>query len=185
MAKHPFEKEAEERIAKSLSVYGEEMATIHTGRATPALVEGIRVTYYGAPTPLKQVAVITIPQPNIIVIRPYEQSMVGEIQKALLKADLGFNVSADAKTVRVIVPAPSQERRRQLVRRAKEIAEGAKIAIRNIRRDIKKRIDTMKREGEISEDDAFRLIDRIQDIVKNNEEKVENLLEKKEREILD
>ena len=183
--KHPLEKEIEGKIAKTLSVYGEEMGSIHTGRATPALVEGIRVMYYGAPTPLKQVAVITVPQPSIIAIRPYEQSLVGEIQKALLKADLGLNVSADAKMVRVIVPAPSQERRERLVRHAKEIAENAKVAIRNIRRDMKKRIENMKREGEISEDDAFRLIDRIQDIVKKNEEKVEELLKKKEKEILE
>ncbi|MCX7702647.1 MAG: ribosome-recycling factor, partial [Planctomycetota bacterium] len=133
---------------------------------------------------LKQVAVITVPQPNLLAIRPYEPSLVGEIQKALLKANLGLNVSSDAKMVRVTVPAPSLERREQLLHRAREIAENAKVAIRNIRKDAKKRAETLKKEGKLPEDDTFRLLDRIQDIVKKQEEKIDELLKKKEEEIL-
>jgi ribosome recycling factor len=184
MLKYPLEKEVDEKITKSISVCAEELATLHSGRATPALVENVKITYYSTPTPLKQISVITVPQQNLLSIRPYEPNLVGEIQKALLKANLGLNISADAKTVRVMVPAPSEERRKQLVQRAREIAENAKVAVRNIRKDIKKRIETLKKDGEIPEDDAFRLIDRIQDMVKKAEEKIDELFKKKEEEIL-
>lgn len=182
--KHPLHKEAEEKFKKSLSVCMDELAGLHAGRATPALVENVKVNYYGVPTPLKQLAVITAPQSNLLVIKPYDPASAGDIHKALLKAEIGLGVQSDGKIVRATVPPLSQERRKKLVSRAKEICEQAKIAMRNVRRDINKRIEQLKKNGEISEDDAFRLKDKILETLRDYEKKVDDLLDKKENELM-
>ena len=182
--KHPLLKDAEERFQKSLSVCNEELAGLHAGRATPALVENVKVNYYGVPTPLKQLAVITAPQSNLLVIKPYDPASAGEIHKAILKANLGLGVQSDGKVVRATVPPLSEERRKQLVTRAKDICEQAKIAMRNVRRDINKRIDQLKKDGQLSEDDAFRLKDEILQQLRDYEKKVDELLDKKENELM-
>ena len=182
--KHPLLKEAEEKFKKSLGVCADELAGLHAGRATPALVENVKVNYYGVPTPLKQLAVITAPQANLLVIKPYDPSSAGEIHKALLKAELGFGVQSDGKVVRVTIPPLSEERRKKLVVHAKDVCERAKIAMRNVRREINKRVDNMKKEGELSEDDAFRLKDKILETLRDYEKKVDELLEKKESELM-
>ena len=182
--KHPLLKEAEEKFKKSLSVCSEDLAGLHAGRATPALVENLKVNYYGVPTPLKQLAVITAPQANLLVIKPYDPASAGEIHKTLLKAGLGLGVQSDGKVVRATVPPLSEERRRQLTARARDIGEQAKIAMRNVRRDINKRIEQLKKDGELSEDDAFRLKDKVLETLREYEKKVDDLIEKKESELL-
>ncbi len=184
MRKHPLVREAEEKFVKSLSVCAEELGTLHTGRATPALVENLKVNYYGTPTPLKQLAVISAPQPNLLVIKPYDPASSGEIHKTLLKAELGLGVQSDGKLVRASVPSLSEERRKKLVMRARKIAEEAKVAMRNVRRDANKTIETAKKDGEIGEDEAFRIKDAVQDSLKEYEEKVDELLRKKEDDLM-
>ena len=128
-------KEIRERMRKALEVLQNQYRGMRTGRANPGLVEDIRVDYYGSLTPLKQIATITAPEPNLIVVKPFDPGSIGEIQKAIQKADLGIQPSSDGKVVRLVIPPLSEDRRKQLVNHAKQVAEETRVAVRNIRRD--------------------------------------------------
>lgn len=177
--------EAEEKMEKAVEVLREELRGIRTGRATPGLVEGVRADYYGSPTPLKQMANISCPDPRMIVIKPYDASQTGEIEKALLKANLGMTPNSDGKIIRLQVPDLSEERRKQLAGQVRDLAEKGRVSIRNIRRDANKDADKEEKDGELSEDEWKRLKDEIQDLTKKYEGQVDEVFEAKKAEVLE
>lgn len=177
--------DAKSRMEKTLKNLESEYRRLRTGRASPALVESIKVDYYGTATPLNQLATITVPEPRTIMIQPWDQNVVSEVEKAILKSDLGLTPNSDGKIIRINVPPLTEERRQELVKLVKKMAEEAKVAIRNVRRDANDMIKDLKKEKQISEDDQFRAQEKIQKITDEFIEKVEKLLEKKEKEIME
>ncbi len=174
----------EEKMEKSIVVLREEYRGMRSGRANSGLVEHIRVDYYGVPTPLKQMATIGVPEANQILIKPFDPSMLKEIERAISASDLGITPSNDGKQVRLVLPPLSEERRRTLVNRAKELAEESRIAIRNVRRDANKHADGLKEDGDITEDDLDRLKEDIQEATKRYAEQVDKLLQNKTEELM-
>lgn len=177
--------EAEEKMEKAVEAFRHELRTVHTGRASPALVEGLRVNYYGSLTPLNQLATVSAPQPQLILIRPFDPSSVKEIEKAVLTSSLGVTPSTDGKVVRVPIPPLSEERRHQLQQSIKQLAEEAKVAIRNTRREANKALDAEKKQGTITEDDLYRAKDGILELTHEYEARVEEAFEKKSQEVME
>lgn len=177
-------KEVEEKMDKACEVLVNDMKGLRTDRATPALVENIRVEYYGSPTPLKQIANVSIPEPRVLLIKPFDGSSLKSIEKAILKSDLGITPANDGKMLRLTVPVLSEERRLQLANQVKDLTEKAKVAIRNIRRDANKKADQMKEESLLSEDENKKLKDNIQKATKAHEDKADKVSEEKKKEIL-
>ncbi len=173
--------DADDRMEKACRVLQDRFRGMRTGRATPGLVEGIRVDYYGSPTPLKQLANIAAPEADLLVIKPFDPGGLGNIEKAIMKSDVGIHPSNDGKVIRLQVPPLSQERRQQLAARAKETAEEARVAVRNIRRDANKHADGISKT--MSEDDVKALKNEIQDLVKSFEKKIDQLLKDKSEEL--
>jgi len=177
--------EAEERMEKSVALLADQLRGIRTGRASTGLVESIRVDYYGSPTPLKQLANLSTPEPQQILIRPFDPSVIGEIVKAIQTSDLGLTPNSDNKVVRLNVPPLSVEQRKKLGGRVRELAEEARVAIRNIRRDANKAADAATSDKEMTEDDQTRCKDQVQELTKRYEGKVNDMASKKEAEILE
>ena len=171
--------DAEERMEKSVTFLQEEYKRVRSGRATPGLVENVKVDYYGAPTPLKQIATIGVPEPRLLVIRPFDPGSLGAIEKALLASDVGITPNNDGKLIRLSVPPLSEERRRQLVGQTKHMAEEAKVAIRNVRRDAIKDAEKEKKAGDMTEDDLERFKTDVQELTNEYTGKVEALHETK------
>jgi ribosome recycling factor len=177
--------EAEERMEKSIALLAEQLRGVRTGRANVGLVESIRVDYYGSPTPLRQMANLSTPEPQQILIRPFDPSVVGDIVKAIQASDIGLTPNSDGKVVRLNVPSLSVEQRKKLVARVKELAEEARVAIRNIRRDANKQAEHEQSEKILTEDDLERCKEEIQSLTKSFENKVNETAEKKSAEILE
>ena len=177
--------DAEERMEKAVSVFKEQLTGLRTGRATPGLVDTIRVDYYGSPTPLKQVANISVPEPQQIVIRPFDASILQEIAKAIQSSDAGLAPNNDGRLIRLNIPPLSTERRKELVSRVGKFAEDARVSIRNIRRDANKHADTAQKDGSMSEDERDTAKDSVQDLTKKYEGQVNSAAEAKEKDILD
>ncbi|KPJ68624.1 ribosome recycling factor [candidate division WOR-1 bacterium DG_54_3] len=177
--------ETEDRMQKTVDAIGREFAGIRTGKATPSLVEGIKVDYYGNMTPLSQVASITIPDPKLLVIQPWEKRLIPEIAKAVQKSDLGLNPLTDANVVRLPIPPLTEERRKDLVKLVKKISEEGKIAVRNIRRESNDRFKKAEKEKEISEDNSRKAQERIQEITDDFIQAIDDLVKKKEEEIME
>jgi len=178
--------DAKDRMDKAVSVTTEELAKLRTGKATPALVEHVKVDAYGSVVPMNQVATIGTPDATLIVVNPYDKSLVGPIEKAIINADLGLNPSNDGQIIRVPVPHLSEERRKELVKIAHRYAEEGRISIRNIRRDANEQIKkAQKEESGISEDEMHRALDNIQELTNKEIERIDELLKKKEAQILD
>ena len=177
--------EAEERMEKSVALLSDQLKGVRTGRANTGLVDSLRVDYYGSPTPLKQVARLSTPEPQQILIQPFDQSAVGDIMKAIQAANLGLNPVSDNKVVRINVPTLSVEQRKKLESRVKELAEEARVAIRNIRRDANKQADTEMSDKALTEDDCAKAKEEIQVLTKKYEGKVNDTAEKKAAEILE
>ncbi len=177
--------EAEEKMEKAVEVLREGLRGIRSGIATPGLVDGVRVEYYGTQTPIKQLANISCPDAKMILIKPFDPSCLGEVEKALQKANIGLTPNSDGKLIRLKVPDLSSERRQQLVGQVKEMSEKARVSIRNIRRDANK--DSAKEEKDklLSEDEARTLKDEIQELTKTYEKQVDQVLELKREEILE
>lgn len=175
--------EAEEHMSDALEFLKKELRTIRTGRASPALVEHIKVEYFGNPTELRQLATITTPESNLIVIKPFDPSSTKDIEKAIQASNLGITPNSDGRIIRLTIPPLSGERRKQLAQQVKQLGEHTKIVIRNARRDANKKIDQEKKEGLIPEDDAERAKEEIQDLTKEYEKKVEEALDAKIKEI--
>ena len=177
--------DCEDRMDKAFAVFHGQLQGLRTGRATPALVDSLRVEAYGAPTPLKQLAAVSVPEPQQIVIRPFDPGVINDIVKAIQASELGLSPNSDGRLVRLNVPALSTERRRQLVARVKELAEEARIAIRNVRRDANKHADSGEKQKLLSEDQRDQTKDDVQDLTKNSEGKVNDLASAKETEVMD
>ena len=177
--------DAEERMEKAVSVFKEQLTGLRTGRATPGLVDTIRVDYYGSPTPLKQVANISVPEPQQIVIRPFDKSVLSEIAKAIQASDAGLAPNSDGALIRLNIPPLSTERRREMVSRVKSFAEDARVSIRNIRRDANKHAETAEKANTMTEDDLSRCKDAVQDLTKKYEGQVNTAADAKEKDIMD
>lgn len=177
--------EIEEKMEKAAQVYSTEVRGIRTGRATPGLVENIRVEYYGSPTPLKQIASISVPEPRLLVIKAFDPSSVKNIEKAILKSEIGLTPTTDGRLLRLPIPPLSEERRQQLAHQIKDLGEKAKVAIRNIRRDGNREVEQREKNSEIGEDDLYRIKDEIQELTKTYEKKVDEIYEEKKKEVLE
>ncbi len=176
--------EAEEKMERAVEVLREELRGVRTGRATPALVDGIRAEYYGTQTPLKQMANISCPDPRMIVVKPYDATQIAEIEKAILKANIGLTPNSDGKLIRLQVPELSRERRTQLANQVKDLAEKAKIAIRNVRRDANKDCEREGKDGLLTDDEAHKLKEDIQELTKRCEGQVGDVETAKKNEIM-
>ncbi len=176
--------EASEKMEKAVGVLEHQFRTIRSGRASPALVDHVKVDYYGSPTPLGQIANIASPDPQLIVIRPFDPSALKDIEKALLKSDVGITPNNDGKLIRLAVPPLSEERRKQLAHQVRQMGEQTKVAVRNVRRDANREIDKLESDSALSEDDAYKAKDDIQELTKGSEQKVDDLVTKKSEEIM-
>ncbi|WP_437201860.1 ribosome recycling factor [Planctomicrobium sp. SH664] len=177
--------DAEERMIKAVDVFKGALQGLRTGRATPGLVDSVRVNYYGSPTPLKQVANISCPEPQQIVIRPFDQGTLNDIIKAIQSSDAGLAPNSDGRLIRINVPALSTERRRELVTRVGKFAEEARVAIRNVRRDANKHCDQAEKEKILSEDDLKKMKDQVQDLTKKFENQINDTAKQKETDIME
>jgi len=173
------------RMDKTIENLGEEFKRIRSGRANASLVEGLIVEYYGNRLPLKQLASISVPEPRLIVIQPWDKSALTHIEKAFHMSDLMLNPNNDGKVIRINIPPLTEERRKELVKVAKGKAEDARIAIRNIRRDGNDEVKGAEKEGHISEDESKKVLDKIQKITDQYIEKINKMLETKEEEIME
>ena len=177
--------DAEERMQKSVGTMVDEFAAIRSGRASAALFDKIRIEYYGEPTPLNQVATVSVPEARLVVIQPWDKSVIGAIEKAIQKSELSVNPSNDGKVIRINIPPLTEDRRKEIVKMAKNTAEQARIAIRNIRRNANDQLKKAQKDGEITEDDIKRGEDEVQKLTDAFVEKVDAALAAKEKEILE
>jgi ribosome recycling factor len=177
--------DAEEKMEKAVSVAKDELATIRTGRATPAMFSRITLDYYGAPTPLNQMASIAIPEARMAVIKPYDAGQFQAVEKAIRDSDLGVNPSNDGSVIRVVFPQLSEERRREMIKVAKSKGEDTKVAIRNVRRKAKEALDRLVKDGESGEDDVVRAEKELQNVTDKYVAQVDELVKHKEAELLE
>ena len=181
----PVLRDAETKMSKSVDHFAAELTTIRTGRANPALIDKIMVPYYGTPTPLNQLAQISVPEPRLLVVSVYDKSQIGVVEKALRASEQGLNPASDGQVIRVPIPPLNEERRREYVKLVRQKAEEARVAIRNVRRDELHRIDQMQKAGEVAEDDSKRAHARLQKITEAQVEKVDALAGRKESEVME
>ncbi|MGH7356181.1 MAG: ribosome recycling factor [Candidatus Rokuibacteriota bacterium] len=177
-------KEVETRMSGAADSLSRELASVRTGRASTALLDGIRVDYYGTPTPLNQMASVSTPDARTITIQPWEPTQLKEIEKAIVKSDLGLTPANDGKLIRLTIPTPTEERRKQLVKNVHKMAEDARVAVRNIRREANDKLKQMSKDRKVSEDEERRGHDQIQKTTDKFITKVDEVLKKKEQEIL-
>lgn len=175
----------DEKMRKAAESVTREFSEIRTGRASPGLVEGLYIDYYGTPTLLKQLASIFVPDPHLIAIQPWDPGAIAEIEKAILKSNLGVNPSNDGKIIRLSIPALSKERRQELVKVVHNMAEEGRVSLRTIRREAKEHLEKLEKDKVIAEDDKFRGIDELQKLVDRYIAKIDELLKNKEKEILE
>ena len=174
-----------DRMAKSITALKNEIKRIRTGRASQALLDGIKVDYYGTMTPINQMASISVPESRLITIQPWDVSVIGNIEKAILKSDLGLTPTNDGKIIRIAIPPLTEERRKELVKIVSKTAEEYKVAIRNIRRDSNEQLKEFKKSGDISEDEAFKAQDQVQKITDEYIKLIDDAYQEKEKEILE
>jgi ribosome recycling factor len=177
--------ETRDRMGKTITALENELKRIRTGRASASLLDGIKLDYYGTPTPLNQTATVAVPESRLITIQPWDATIIKVIEKAILKSDLGLTPSNDGKLIRIAIPPLSEERRKELVKQVNKSCEEHKVAVRNIRRDANELIKGFKKDGDISEDDAFKAQDKIQKITDEFIEKIDGVYKEKEKEILE
>ncbi len=178
-------KKAEERMKKAHQATLNEFANIRTGRASTALLEKIQVDYYGTPTPLNQIASLSVPEPQLVVIQSWDVNAVAEIEKAILASDLGLTPSNDGNIIRIPFPPLTEERRIELVKLSKKIAEEGRVSVRNIRRDANEEAKNKEKEHDISEDDMYRTEKEVQNLTDKYIEEIDKALEQKEEEIME
>jgi ribosome recycling factor len=176
---------AEEKMEKTLAHYKEELKTVRTGRASTSMFEKITVDYYGAPTPLPQVATINVPEPRMITITPFDPNMITDIEKAIMSSGMGFNPSNDGKLIRIPVPQLTEERRKELVKLVKKMGEDTKLAVRNERRSANDQIKKLEKNKEISEDDSKKGVQNIQELTDEYIKKIDDLTDLKEKDIME
>lgn len=179
------QKKFDEKMEKSISVLKEELQSVRAGRANPSLLDRIEVNYYGSPTPLKQIASVSAPEPRLLVIQPYDATAIGDIEKAIIQSDLGINPSNDGKLIRLAIPMLTEERRKQLQKVVKKMGEEIKVAIRNERREANDKLKKMQKSNELTEDDLKRAEDKVQKMTDSHIKQVEEMIATKEAEILE
>jgi ribosome recycling factor len=177
--------ETQESMGKSVDALKNELKRVRTGRASLSILDGIKVDYYGTLTPLNQMATLAVPESRLITIQPWDVSVIKDIEKAILKSDLGLTPSNDGKIIRISIPPLTEDRRKELVKVVHKISEGYKVSVRNIRRDSNELLKSMKKDGEISEDDAFNAQDKVQNITNEQIKLIDECFIEKEKEILE
>ncbi|RUM90069.1 MAG: ribosome recycling factor [Thermodesulfatator sp.] len=177
--------ETEKKMGKAINAFERDLAHVRTGRASAALLEGITVDYYGSQMPLNQVASIAVPESRLLTVQPWDNNILAEIEKAILSSDLGLTPNNDGKIIRVSIPPLTEERRKELVKIVKKMAEDSRVAVRNCRRDAIDKLKTQKKDKEISEDEMYRLQDEVQKLTDRYIKKIEEILQEKEREIME
>jgi len=178
-------KEIEDKMTKAISVLREELAGLRAGRANPAILDKLTVDYYGVPTPINQLGSISVPEARVIVIQPWEAKIIKDIEKAIQKSDIGINPTNDGKVIRLVFPALTEERRKELTKQAKKYGEDSKVAVRSIRRDALERFKVQKKNGEITEDDLRDAEEDIQKMTDKYIAEIDKIVEKKEKEIME
>ncbi|MDR2892495.1 MAG: ribosome recycling factor [Deltaproteobacteria bacterium] len=178
-------KDAEERMGKAIAALEREFNSLRTGRASTALLDNIKVDYYGTPTPISQLGSIAVPDSRSITIQPWDRGAFGPVEKAILKSDLGLNPVNDGKIIRIAIPPLTEERRKELVKVAKKYTEDAKVAIRNIRRDANDALKKLEKDKAISEDDCKKSTEFMQKVTDNYVAKADKTLQTKEKEIME
>jgi ribosome recycling factor len=178
-------KSMEERMEKAIGALKRDFATVRAGRANPALLDKIQVEYYGTLMPINQMANVTVPEPRLLVITPWDKGALKEIEKAILNSDLGLTPSNDGNVIRIAIPQLTEQRRQELVKLTKKMAEEGRVAIRNIRRDINEEIKKMEKSGDLSEDDSRRAQEKVQATTDKYIGEIDKLLAAKEQEIME
>lgn len=178
-------KNAEERMSKAIDSLKRELSSLRAGRANPALLERVSVDYYGTPTPITQVANVSIPEARLITIQPWDKSQLGPIEKAILKSDLGLTPTNDGNIIRLAIPPLTEQRRQELVKLAKKEGEEAKVAIRNIRRDANDAFKKLQKDGELTEDELKRNTEQVQKSTDSYIAQVDKVVQEKEKEIME
>ncbi|HEX3150119.1 MAG TPA: ribosome recycling factor [Gemmataceae bacterium] len=178
-------KDSKDRMEKALEVLRNELKGLRTGRASPALLDALRVDYYGSATPIKQIASVSAPEPQQLLIKPFDAAALKDIEKAIRASDLGLAPDNDGKVIRLKIPAMSGDQRTKMAKKVKELAENAKVSARNVRRDANKHIETEEKAKTISEDDAKKAKEKIQDVLKQYETKTDEIAAAKSKEIME
>ncbi|HEY4565800.1 ribosome recycling factor [Planococcaceae bacterium Storch 2/2-2] len=178
-------KDTTDRMEKSIESLNRQLASIRAGRANASLLDRVVVEYYGAPTPLNQMASVSVPEPRLLVVQPYDKTIIDDVEKAILASDIGITPSNDGTVIRLAVPALTEERRKELVKEVGKEAEDAKVAIRNIRRDANDELKKLEKDGELTEDELRRYNDDVQALTDDFIKKVDESVKVKEEEILD
>ena len=173
-----------EKMEKAINSYAERLAEVRAGRANPSILNKVKIDYYGTPTPINQVAGVSVPEARLIVIQPWDASILKEIEKAILAADIGINPNNDGKVIRLAFPELNEERRKEIVKDIKKMAEEAKVVVRNARRDGIDEAKKLQKDGEITEDELKQAESEIQKITDKNIEEIDNILNKKEQEVM-
>lgn len=176
--------DAEARMKKVLEVFRKDIQSIRAGRANPAMLDKVMVDYYGTPTPVTQVAKVTVVEARVLLVQPYDKNMVPAVERAILKSDLGINPVVDANGIRLVIPPLTKERREELVKALKKKAEEQKVAIRNIRRDANEQIKKLEKAKELSEDEAERALEDVQELTDKYVAEIDKITQAKEKEIM-
>ena len=177
--------EMAKRMEKTLNFLKDDLNTVRAGRANPAILDRVMVDYYGSPTPLKQIANVSVPEPRMLLISPFDPKSIADIEKAINVANIGINPSNDGKVVRLVIPQVTEERRKELTKSVKKMGEEAKVALRNMRRDLNDELKKLEKAHEITEDDLKSALEEGQKMVDEGLKKVDEMISGKEKEIMD
>jgi len=172
-------------MTKALESFKRDLSKVRTGRASLSLLDDVKVDYYGTPTPLNQVGSMAVPEPRLITIQPWEKNLIGEIEKAILKADLGLNPNSDGQIIRLVFPPLTEERRKEMVKQVKRMGEDAKVGIRNVRREANDTLKKLEKDKDITEDDLKRGEKEIQDVTDEFVSRVDKVIEEKEKDLME
>lgn len=177
--------DASAAMSKALEAFKRDLGKVRTGRASLALLDDVRVDYYGTPTPLNQVGTLAVPEPRLITIQPWEKNIVPDIEKAILKADLGLNPASDGQLIRLVFPPLTEERRKEMVKQVKRMGEDAKVAVRNARRDANDTLKKLEKDKDISEDDQKRGEKEVQDVTDDYVSRIDQVIAEKEKDLME
>jgi ribosome recycling factor len=180
-----FLQDATDRMAKSVDATHEHFNTVRTGRASAALLDRIQIDYYGTPTPLKNIATINVPEPRMLTIQPFDPQAMKQIERAIQESDLGLTPSNDGKIIRLPIPQPTEERRKDLVKVVRGMAEEGRVAVRNVRRDVMRHLEELVKNGEVGDDEERAAETKVQKVTDDHVHKIDDLLKHKEAEIMD
>ncbi len=180
-----LQKEYNEKIEKTINILKEDLNTVRAGRANPAILDKVSAEYYGTQTPLKSLANISVPDPRTLMISPFDVSCISSIERAINEANIGINPSNDGKVIRLAIPQLTEERRKELTKTVKKMGEDAKVAIRNIRRDVNDKAKKLEKNGEMTEDELKKGLDKIQKITDEGIKKIDEQITNKEKEVLE